>query len=482
MSAVSPARAAALALLADAHERDAYVRELAHAHPALAGLDPRDHALVLRLALGATAASGTLDELLDRFLAKPGRVSARVRLALRLSAFELLYLGTPDAAAVSQGVELVRAQTGRAAGLANAVLRRAAAEKGAFLSAADVPPAHRALAAAARGAGLPYWLVRQAGEAGPGVREALCASALEPAPVYVQANPYRLDGAAWLAEARGEGLDPQPMALPGCYRVRAGALARSALMARADAAVSDLAAQAVAAAAVRPGSLLEVGSGRGTKSYVAGALARRAPVRGGRDHVAVDLYAAKGRLNAERLRAAGMPPVACAAADGRRLRASAEPLPSGEALGARCAAGFDTVLLDAPCSGTGTMRRHPEIPWRLAKADVDPRKPEGLPALQAELMAEAAACVSPGGALVYATCSVLRAENEDRVRAFLASPAGEGFRAEPVSASWVFAQPGFGDARDWVRAHETPEGFLRTAPSVDGPDGHFCAVLVRALS
>lgn len=480
MSEPSPARTAALALLAEARERDAYVRELAHAAPALRGLDQRDRALAVRMALGATAAAGTLDELIDRFMDKPRKVSARVRLALRLAAFDLLYLGTPDAAAVSQGVELVRMQASRAAGLANAVLRRAAGEKDAFLAALDVPPAHRALAVAARGAGLPYWLVGQVRDAAPAACDALCACALEPAPVYVQANPYRLDDGAFCAAAASEGLGAQPAELPGCYRVKASSLAGSDLMARADAAVSDLVAQMVAAAATRPGSLLEVGAGRGTKTYVIEALAARSGAGDGREHVAVDLHASKARLNAERLRAAGMPLVSCAAADGRRLRSVAAELPDGTALAERCAAGFDTVLLDAPCSGTGTMRRHPEIPWRLRKADVDPRKAGSLPALQADLLAEAASCVRPGGELLYATCSVLPAENEGAVRAFLAGPAGKGFRVEPVSEAWAFMRAGFADARAWARAHETPEGYLRTVPVSGGPDGHFCARLVRA--
>lgn len=482
MSGVSPARKAALAVLLRARERNAYVRELLGTAPALQRLDARDRALATRLALGATAAEGVLDELLDRYLAKPGKVSARVRAALRIAAFELLYLDTPDAAAVSQGVELVRSQARSAAGLANAVLRRAAAGRDAFLAAEDVDPAERALAARVRGAGLPRWLVRDAALSDEKGCASLCACALEPAPVYVQANPYRADAAAFEAETADANLDLSRTALPGCYAVGApAALARAALMRRCDAAVSDFAAQMVAAAAVRAGSLLEVGSGRGTKTYVITALAKRLGLTGQRAHVAVDLHPRKAELNAERLRAAGMPPAACVAADGRALCAAADvALPDGPSLAARCAEGFDAVLVDAPCSGTGTMRRHPEIPWRLALADVDPANPAGLPALQAALLAEAARCVRPGGTLLYATCSVLRAEDEDAVAAFLSTGEGRGFSVRPFSKAPSFAHPSFADARAWARAHETPEGYLRTAPSSGGPDGHFCAQLVRS--
>ena len=79
---------------------------------------------------------------------------------------------------------------------------------------------------------------------------------------------------------------------------------------------------------------------------------------------------------------------------------------------------FDTVFIDAPCSGTGTMRRHPEIPWRLTEKDVTVE----LPKLQLTMLKEAAARVAAGGELIYATCSVFDEENTQVVEAFLNSP------------------------------------------------------------
>ena len=81
--------------------------------------------------------------------------------------------------------------------------------------------------------------------------------------------------------------------------------------------------------------------------------------------------------------------------------------------------------MDAPCTGTGTLSRHPEIAWSL-----EPSAPAELSALQAELLASAAAHVAPGGRLVYATCSILAEENDAVITAFLASPAGAGFTLE----------------------------------------------------
>ena len=106
------------------------------------------------------------------------------------------------------------------------------------------------------------------------------------------------------------------------------------------------------------------------------------------------------------------------------------------------------MLLDAPCSGTGTMRRHPEILWNLTPDDVSE-----LAALQRALLDEAARHVIPGGTLVYATCSILAEENQQVVDAFLATqPQGE-----------------------W----RIDEGSFATLPTLDGPDGHFATVLQR---
>ena len=195
MSKATPARRAALSVLERAEKRGAYVRELLDASDAVRALDARDASFAVRLALGTTAAAGALDELLDRFVAKPRSVAPSVRLALRMAAFEIIYLNTPSAAAVSQGVELVRSRARSAAGLANAVLRKVAAHADAYLRADDAPENDRELVASARRAGLPVWLARRmrAGfeAAGAGAEEKFaqtCDAALEPAPVYVHAS------------------------------------------------------------------------------------------------------------------------------------------------------------------------------------------------------------------------------------------------------------------------------------------------------
>ena len=123
MTKLSPARRRALIALMEAQDGRGFVRDILAASTGTLS-DARDEAFALTLALGVTATVGALDEALDRYIAKPSKVSARVRMALRIPAFEMLYLDTPGHVAVSQGVELVRSQARSAAGLANAVLRR----------------------------------------------------------------------------------------------------------------------------------------------------------------------------------------------------------------------------------------------------------------------------------------------------------------------------------------------------------------------
>ena len=459
MSRLSPARACALDALLEAGRTQGYVRELLPGMIERAHLDARDGAFATRLALGTTATQGCLDELLDRFLDKPQRVAAPVRWALRIAAFELMYLERVPRVAVSQGVELVRSRARSASGLANAVLRRVADACAGYFAEGD------ATLREARAAGMPCWLTEAIRES-LGVDRArdLFAAQLEPAPLALhRANEAGEDEAIAAAGALA-GPIPGSVARASLHdeQVRA-ALASGAAVA------SDLHAQLVATAAVAPGSCLEIGAGRGTKTYVMAALARRSGIT--RTHVAVDLYPGKGKANRERLERAGLAAgISFAAGDARHLDEVLRFLEDGRQ---RCS--FDTVLVDAPCSGTGTMRRHPEIPWRIAARVAF----EELPALQLALLCEAARRVAPGGTLLYATCSVLRAENEDVVRAFLAHEVGRAFRLEPLAAASIFAHPGFEDARTWCERLQNNNGTVQTVPCVDGFDGHFCARFVR---
>ncbi len=466
-AALAPARGCALAALVEAQRHGVYVRDVLATSPDAAALDARDRAFALRLALGATATLGCADELLDRFLARPDRVQPALRWALRLSAFELLYLEAPVHAGVSQGVELARSVARGAAGLANAVLRRVAEARAEYLDARDVPAERRRSVARARAAGMPVWLADEvAASRGEAACTALLAAQLEAAPqaVHVAAPVPDSSRLAW-ADADAE------LSYPGCVRVGDAALLMAdGALERAEAVSSDLAAQLIAGAATRPGSCLEIGAGRGTKTFIMAAQAHRAGWA--RDHVALDLSASKCALNAERMRAAGFGELKTVAGDATDLDAALAALDAAAAAPRR----FATVFVDAPCSGTGTMRRHPEIAWRLQPAEVR----ADLPRLQLAILREAARRVEDGGELIYATCSVLQTENEQVADAFLASAEGAAFTLAPVSGALLYARDAYAEARALIGAHEDARGMFQTLPAPGAFDGHFCARFVRS--
>ena len=428
---LSASRRAALHTLQVARERKAYVRELLNSKAGMVGregLDERDAAFAERLALGVTATYGTLDEIIDRFVSRP--LDEGVRDALRVAAFEILFLDKEPHAAVSQGVELVKTQAKSAAGLANAVLRRVSENAAPFMAES---PAHRF--------GLPDWLCdRIEHDLGADALDAFGRAGLGQAPAYLASVPGRVRD-----EDVVDTFD------------RAGVVVRAA-GAAPGAIVTDYGAQTVAyLAAPAPGmTMLEVGSGRGTKSILMEGHARRAG--GAADIWALDLHEGRGVVASERLRRAGVTGVRQVTGDARDLDA-VRGLP----------ASFDAILVDAPCSGTGTLRRHPEITWSLGPGDV-----RELARLQADILRACAARLAPGGVLAYATCSVLCEEDEDVVDEFLDSEQGQGFEVvRPADA-----------ARDAVvaeelRAHTSPDGYLRTLVREGRCDGHFCALLRR---
>jgi 16S rRNA (cytosine967-C5)-methyltransferase len=127
------------------------------------------------------------------------------------------------------------------------------------------------------------------------------------------------------------------------------------------------------------------------------------------------------------------------------------------------AASFDRVFVDAPCTGTGTWRRNPDAKWRLKPKDL-----EELTALQAEILDSAQRLVKPGGRLLYATCSLLKEEDEDQIAKFLETHTD--FTLVPIASVWADAIGGDCPARG-----ET----LRLSPARHGTDGFFVAVIER---
>jgi 16S rRNA (cytosine967-C5)-methyltransferase len=300
--------------------------------------------------------------------------------------------------------------------------------------------------------GLPAWLIgRIAEDDGPDAADRLARCNLEPAPVYVFSEH---------ADALAP-FSPTATDLDRVYELRKPAgFFSSGLVQSGTVVVSDLAAQHVCAAVAElaGADLLEIGHGSGTKTLI---IAQRCDAR----IAAIDVLPSKVASAQARISRAGLGSrVRSFAFDGTELGGSELP----EELGRT----FGCVFLDAPCSGTGTMRRHPEIASDLTEADV-----KELVQLQLQILTAASARVDAGGTLIYATCSVLRAEDEDVVEAFLASDVGHGFELEPVADAPACATNE--QLRDLVLSHQTAGGHLLTTPVVGGGDGHFCARFVR---
>lgn len=440
-SQASPARLAALDACRIVRERSAYAQDVIQATIDRSHMAPEDRAFATLLVLGVVSTEGVLDELIDRSLRSPRDVKPDVRDALRIAAYEMVFLKKEPYAVVDQGVELVRAVAPRAAGLGNAALRaltRVAAEFPFGDPATDD-------AAFARLCGFPQWLAELlVRDLGPEAARAFMRASNDPAPLFVADNPLKAQPGEVAVELERAKASVEPVAVDGvsvegCLRVAPARVLADGrirhLIDQGKMLVSDASSQAVASLILperMPASLLEVGAGRGTKTILLeGAAVRRwgEPLHA---HAAVDNHPFKVKLLEERAAEYGLDSVEGIVADATRLQGDLEGRE------------FDLVFIDAPCSGLGTLRRHPEIRWRLTPAHID-----DLARTQLALLRSAAACVSVGGTLAYATCTVTRKENFDVVKAFLASSEGSAFALAPIGGRSCFAPqlvPGSSDA------------------------------------
>lgn len=453
----SRARRTALLVVSRVRERNAYAHEILDAVlRQQSDLDSRDAALATRLSYGVISTRGTLDEAVDRCTERPTRLEPRVRDALAISAWELLFGGAEPHIAVHEGVELVRGIRSQAAGLANAVLRRLAA------SAAEFPWGDPVAddAALARQFGHPLWMTRQLiADLGRTVAAEMLEADNSPAPLYLAHLPFKRSLDASMALLTARGADPIPGPVSGSIEARcpSSVAAEGAEVLADDALVCDAAAQfAVRALGARPGMrLAEIGAGRGTKSILAQADAFRA---GGLAELwAIDSHAFKVEILARTVARFGLSDhVHPVLADASRL-SEAKDVPAPGTI--------EAVLVDAPCSGLGTLRRHPDKRWRISPDDV-----ETLALLGSSLLSEAARLVSPGGFVVYSTCTLTRRENADVIRGLLASEIGSRFIVDSLANEVPDAWQGF----------VSEEGFFQSVPRLGGPDGHFVARLRRA--
>lgn len=437
------ARSLAFQVLVQVERADAWLSLALDAGIRSAGaLSRQDAALATELAYGVSRRALTLDAVIAAHSHVPlRRLETRVHAALRLGAYQLIFLErVPDHAAVSETVQLLRDNgLARAAGFANAVLRKIATER-------TVPLPEDPLERISVEQSHPSWLVRRWAERwGAEQTEALCRSHNLNPPVCVRVDPARAsrEEVAAALSAAGVGSRPALLSPVGLLLENAGPLAQLEPFARGLFQVQDEAAQLVGLlAGAAPGMrVLDACAAPGGKSC---HLAEQ--LKGQGELFAVDLHPRKlERLAAEAARLGLSGRIHARTADATR------PLPFERA-------SFDLVLLDAPCSGLGTLRRHPELRYR--------RKPEDiarLAGLQSALAENLLAYLKPGGAFVFAVCSMEPEEGE----ALAEQLAARGLRVEPPEAAGV----------PWEQVM-TPRGFLATLPHRHGTDGFFAARLV----
>lgn len=429
------ARDVALEVLLQVEKANAWSDEALRHTIARAGLDSRDAALATRLCYGVMQNRLLLDYYIGCWCTqKPQRLEPLIRCILRIGGYQILFMDkVPHRAAVNEAVEMTR-RHGRpkAAGMVNAVLRRfvdnwldmPALPQGSTADWLSLQYSH------------PKWLVlRLLDLIGPDETQAFLRLDNEIVPTCVQVNPLKTTAEALEKELRAAGITVQPHPwLEGCLEVSGtGDLTGLSAFREGRFMVQDAAAKLAALAAeVRPGDrVLDVCAAPGGKSF---AMAMAMEDRG--QLLACDVHPFKRKRIEEGAARLGLTCICTATADARQPHAD-------------WAGRADVVMADVPCSGLGIIRKKPDIRYK------DPRELAQLPLVQRAILESAAACVRPGGRLLYSTCTVLPEENEDVTGDFLAKHPE--FELEPAAFPLPVGPCG-GQMTLWPQRHGT-DGF-----------------------
>ncbi len=446
MVSVNP-RLIAFDILQAVHNNDAYANLALPSALDAAKLSDRDAGLATEITYGALRRQGSLDAVIDACVDR--ELDTRVRDVCRIGSYQLLFMRIPSHAAVSESVDLARHVAGVGASkFVNAVLRRVSQhdwDKWLEIVTADVDNARRLAITYS----YPEWVVRSLADAydvdAEGVVEILEAGNV-PAEVTLAARPGQCTRDELLAQSHGTvgTLTPWSVVMSrtsdGPRRPGDIELIRSGRAGVQDEG-SQLVAQILATASVvgDESHWLDMCAGPGGKAaLLAGLAAER-----GADLVALEPIESRARLVENSLRhAPGSPKVIVT--DAREFSSAVE---------------FDRILIDAPCTGLGALRRRPEARWRKQPSDVPT-----LAKLQRELLAHAATMVRVGGVIGYATCSPHRAETDAIVEDFLRK--NSDFEVVEINS----IEPA-------VASSSTP--YLRLRPDIQGTDGMFLALLRR---
>lgn len=377
--------------------------------------EARDRGFAGRLFYGVLERQLQLNHIITAYCKKPlDKLDAEVRCVLWMSLYQLLYLDSvPDSAAVNEGVLLTR-QLGKssAAGFVNGVLRAFLRDGKPELPGVErLDALSRLSVACSAPRGLCQLLLDQYGQE---TAEAFLQNSLRPAPVYIRVNTTKVTPAQLMEQLSQEGADPQPTNLPGCILLgRPGDITRYPAFAQGLFHVQDRSSQQCCLALnAQPGMrVLDVCAAPGGKSFT---LAEQMENRG--EVVAADLYPNRVGLVEKGAQRLGLSIIRAEVADAAVYRPE---------LGS-----FDRVLCDVPCSGLGIIRRKPEIKYKPVQEFRE------LPEQQYQILAASSRYLRPGGVLIYSTCTLNKAENEQVLQRFMQGNSAFSAQAIQGDGSW----------------------------------------------
>jgi 16S rRNA (cytosine967-C5)-methyltransferase len=441
----SASRVAAFDVLLAVEIKDAYASELLHAE-SYAELDNADHRLATEIVMGVLRWRSALDELISAHASQGiAKLDKEVLTVLRMGTYQLQFLErVPARAAVHESVELIkRARKRSAATFVNAVLRKIQQlPKSAHDS--KINQSENVLELSTVSAH-PAWLVKRWTEQfGFNSAQAICG--------YDQRVPQtaiRVTDDAVLRALKVEGIELAPgQLLNSARRVRSGDITKSQTFRSASVAIQDEASQLVALLVGTGNRILDCCAAPGGKTRV---LAERNPEA---KILAMELHPHRAKLLRKMAAHSNVEVVV----------ANATQISSSQR--------FDRILVDVPCSGTGTLARNPEIKWRLTPADLS-----HLQSRQRAILSSAMQQLAPGGKLVYSTCSLEPEENAQVVEHGLS--ASPGFRL--VDCGQELERLKSENELLWPDTASLLHGpYLRTVPGIHPCDGFFAAVLTRS--
>lgn len=450
--AAASAREVALDILVRVEQEGAYSNLLLNSSLQKSALSREDTGLATELVYGTISRMITLDYVLGDFVSKGiAKLQPWVRNLLRLSLYQIMYLDrVPSHAAVNEAVNIAKKRGHQGiSGMVNGVLRS-------VLRAGDLPVLKKNISTAERISILhshPLWMVeRWIAEYGMETAEAMCAANNEPPAVSVRVNTTMISRDSLLAQMQESGLNAAASKVSpyGIVVKGGGNLALSSWYKDGYLSVQDESSMLVAeAVAPDPGMrVLDCCAAPGGKSAHMGEL-----MKDEGDIYANDLHAHKAKLISDQAARLGLDCITTGSGDALELAAALQP------------ESFDRILLDAPCSGLGVIRRKPDLKWRKQPEDV-----ASVAGLQGELLQSVSGLLKPGGVLVYSTCTTEQAENSHIVAGFL--------ERNPNFASVSFDSP------VWERLGDTAlaagEG-IQLLPQHFGSDGFYIARLRRLL-